>query len=109
DVAVVVDFHRLKIRVHPRHELPVALSRPGAHQCQRRMALETGEPDSHVVGDPRFARRIDHAVGKFWHVGARLKADTGLQADHPSNGGKLLEAVEGVEIYDSGHGEPALS
>ena len=65
--------------------------------------------DAHIVGDARFARRIDLEGREFRHEHARLQAGAALQSDLPPGVEEFVDAVEDVEIDDAGDRQSRLA
>ena len=72
----------------------------------RRGARKT---DAHVVGDARFAGRVDLERREFRHEDARLQTGAALEADLPPGVEEFVDAVENVEIDDAGDRQSRLA
>ena len=81
----------------------------GAHLGEEGMRRGARKSDAHVVGDARFAGRIDLERREFRHEDARLQAGAALQADQPPRVEEFVDAVEDVEIDDAGDRQPRLA
>jgi hypothetical protein len=101
-VLLVVQLDRAQIPIDPLHQVAVALL-GGLFQAGEKLLLRgghlgAGEPDAHVVGDPRLARRVDHPRGELGNVDPRLHPRAALEPEQPARLAELIEGVEHVEI-----------